>query len=114
MENVLGVYPFGDMNGSKEDSQSNVLLKRIARNLKWFMNEKDVNSVELHQYLGISTGTITKILSDKYPDYSPSVMTLYPITNYLGITIDDLFQEPINGGNEIGLQNCGPLVNYQA
>ena len=111
MEDVLGSY---DINDSEQVDQRRLMLLRISRNLRWFMNEKGINSVELHDRLRVSTGTITKILSDKYPDYSPNVMTLYPITNYLGITIDDLLQVPIDGGNEMGLQNCAPLVNYQA
>ncbi|WP_440618028.1 helix-turn-helix domain-containing protein [Cysteiniphilum sp. 6C5] len=111
MEDVFSDY---DINNEEQVKQHRLMLFRISRNLRWFMNQKSVNSVDLHRHLGVSTGTITKILSDKYPDYSPSVMTLYPITNYLGITIDDLLREPIDGGNEIGLQNCAPLVNYQA
>ena len=111
MENIFGDY---DINNEEQVNQHRLMLFRISRNLRWFMDQKSVNGVDLHRHLGVSTGTITKILSDKYPDYNPSVMTLYPITNYLGITIDDLLQEPIDDGNEIGLQNCSPLVSYQA
>ena len=102
------------MDNSEEANQHNLLLKRLARNLRWFMREKDVNSVELKKQLGISTGTISKIINDNYPDYNPRVITLHAIANYLGITMDDLFKAHAEiEDNEIGLQNCAPLVSYQ-
>ena len=48
MENVLGSY---DIKDSEQVDQRRLMLLRIARNLQWFMNEKGINSVELHEQL---------------------------------------------------------------
>ena len=71
--------------------ESEQQLKLVGRNLKIFMLQKKINSVELYRELGISTGTISKIVNGKC---SPHLLTIYSITQYLEISIDDLFRYP--------------------
>ena len=71
--------------------ESQQQLRLIGRNLKMFMLRRNVNSVELHNNLGVSTGTVSKIVNSKC---IPNLLTIYAITRYLGIKIDDLFKDP--------------------
>ncbi len=110
MENVLDGYEFNDHNQLKQRKE---LLYRLSINLERFMDRKGVSSVDLHDELGISTGTISKIINRNY-DYNPGVLTLLAITNYLGVTLDSLFQDDVTvDGSYVGLQNCGPLVRFR-
>ncbi|WP_116964602.1 helix-turn-helix domain-containing protein [Fastidiosibacter lacustris] len=65
-------------------------LNIIGTNLKIYMYQKNVNSVELSKELGLSTGTVSKIVNGKC---NPTILTLLAITNYLGITIENLLTE---------------------
>ncbi|WP_440617369.1 helix-turn-helix domain-containing protein [Cysteiniphilum sp. 6C5] len=66
-------------------------LKLVGFNLRRCMLSKGVNSVELHNNLGVSTGTVSKIVNGKC---MPNLLTIYSITQYLEIKIDDLFNDP--------------------
>ncbi len=66
------------------------ILNLIRTNLKIYMYQNNVNSVELSKELAISTGTVSKIINGKC---NPSILTLLAITNYLEIKIDDLLKE---------------------
>ena len=76
-------------------------LSTLGRNLKFFMRCKGVNNIELHEKLGISTGTVSKIIN---ANCTPNVLTLYKITSYLDIKIDDLFTEEYYRTNEVMLR----------
>lgn len=66
------------------------ILGNFGKNLKAFMEDRGVNSVVLHDKLGISTGTVSKIING---NCNPGILTVYGIVNFLNIKIDDLFTE---------------------
>ncbi|WP_116964746.1 helix-turn-helix transcriptional regulator [Fastidiosibacter lacustris] len=66
------------------------ILNLIRTNLKIYMYQNNVNSVELSKELGISTGTVSKIINGKC---NPTILILLAITNYLEIKINDLLKE---------------------
>lgn len=80
-----------DLTYTDNSIESEQQLKLVGFNLRRFMFAKGVNSVELHNNLGISTGTVSKIVNGKC---MPNLLTIYSITQYLGIKVDDLFQNP--------------------
>ncbi|WP_440993930.1 helix-turn-helix domain-containing protein [Cysteiniphilum litorale] len=80
-----------DLTYTDNSIESEQQLKLVGFNLRRCMFDKGVNSVELHNNLGISTGTVSKIVNGKC---MPNLLTIYSITQYLGIKIDDLFKDP--------------------
>ena len=108
--NVLDNF---ELNDHMQLKQRKELLDRLSTNLERFMDRKGVSSIDLHNELGISTGIISKMLNRNY-DYNPGVLVLLTITNYLGVTLDSLFQEDVAvDGNYVGLQNCGRLMRFR-
>lgn len=80
-----------DLTYTNNGIESEQQLKLVGFNLRRSMFAKGVNSVELHNNLGVSTGTVSKIVNGKC---MPNLLTIYSITQYLGIKIDDLFKDP--------------------
>ena len=65
----------------------------IGNNLKYLMQKNNINNIELANDLGMSCGTINKIIHGKM---KPSPLTLFYLAEYFRVSTQSFYKNDLN------------------
>lgn len=81
------------------NSQDNKIKNNISKNLKYYMELKDINNKELAEVLGVSESTVGKWLLKKS---TPRMGVIEKLANYFNIEKSDLIEDKTSSSSNPG------------
>lgn len=81
------------------NSQDNKIKNNISKNLKYYMELKDINNKELAEVLGVSESTVGKWLLKKS---TPRMGVIEKLANYFNIEKSDLIEDKTSSNTDPG------------
>lgn len=82
------------------NSQDNKIKNNISKNLKYYMELKNINNKELAEVLGVSESTVGKWLLKKS---TPRMGVIEKLANYFNIEKSDLIEDKTSSNSDPGI-----------